>query len=85
MRKRSIAVSICLHSIAGLAGFWLGTRVPARPVRPEDQRNAVPLVAPRDLFRKKQNVDRGGGQRMPLPVIRIQTIPSRNWRFSAVL
>jgi len=71
MRKQSIAVSISLHSLAVIAGFWLGTRVPTHSFRPENTRNAIPLHTPRDLLRaRKAPAEGGGGQRMPLPASR---------------
>ncbi len=69
MRKESIVVSICLHSLAVIGGFWLGTRLPTNSLRPEVTRNAIPLHTPRDLILQKAH-EGGGGQRMLLPASR---------------
>lgn len=76
MRKESLVVSICLHTLAAIAGLWLGTRIPARSLHPEPARISVPLHAPRDLLTRKYSVSGGGGQRMPLPASRGMAPPA---------
>ena len=47
MQKESIAVSVSLHLLAGIAGFWLGTRIPSRPFHEPSPTRAIPLHTPR--------------------------------------